>query len=337
VGGHGFTPPPINTFSNLIGLGAPPCGADRLRYHLTKTIVVAIAARKVRAPGVCAKKTVVAQAEAVRAAHRAVGRAQAREALEHQFKISRIVAEAHASRASLERGADDIAARSAGDKTSCAEQIHRARFSQCAANTTAESKNPNDTLIATPELKARNGRVPACESSRKRVVKPMLRKQKMNAGRCIPFLLLTYIVYFGLPAGRVVLDKWSAALATLVLYNTAYMAEILRAGWASLPPGQTEAARACGYHGLLLTRRIILPQLVIAVGPVIGNQLIQLIKDSAFLSIITVPELTFAANAVQSYYFVPFESFLVATLLYWALCAGIEGLWCAAARSGLRA
>ena len=159
--------------------------------------------------------------------------------------------------------------------------------------------------------------------------KPSLRRLAqavVDAGRCIPFLLLTYIVYFGLPSLGVVLDKWTAALATLVLYNTAYMAEILRAGWASLPAGQTQAARAFGYSGFLLLRRIILPQLIIAVGPVIGNQLIQLIKDSAFLSIITLPELTFAANAVQSYYFVPFESFLVATLLYWALCAGIEWL-----------
>jgi polar amino acid transport system permease protein len=148
----------------------------------------------------------------------------------------------------------------------------------------------------------------------------------VDAGRCIPFLLLTYIVYFGLPSAGVVLDKWTAALTTLVLYNTAYMAEILRAGWASLPSEQTQAARAFGYSGLLMLRRIILPQVLIAVGPVIGNQLIQLIKDSAFLSIITIPELTFAANAVQSYYFVPFESFLVATLLYWALCGGIEWL-----------
>jgi polar amino acid transport system permease protein len=148
----------------------------------------------------------------------------------------------------------------------------------------------------------------------------------VDAGRCIPFLLLTYIVYFGLPSAGVVLDKWTAALTTLVLYNTAYMAEILRAGWASLPSEQTQAARAFGYSGLLMLRRIILPQVLIAVGPVIGNQLIQLIKDSAFLSIITIPELTFAANAVQSYYFVPFESFLVATVLYWALCGGIEWL-----------
>lgn len=148
----------------------------------------------------------------------------------------------------------------------------------------------------------------------------------VDAGRCIPFLLLTYLVYFALPSLGLVVDKWSAALITLVAYNTAYMAEILRGGWAHLPAGQTESAHAFGFTGLRLFRRIILPQLLIAVGPVLGNQLIQLIKDSAFLSIITVPELTFAANYVQSYYFVPFESFLFATLLYWALCGGVEWL-----------
>ena len=148
----------------------------------------------------------------------------------------------------------------------------------------------------------------------------------VDGGRCIPFLLLTYIVYFALPAVGIVLDKWTAALSTLTLYNTAYMAEILRSGWMSIPPGQIEAARAYGYGGFLLLRRIMLPQVLIAIGPVIGNQLIQLIKDSAFLSIITVPELTFAANFVQSYYFIPFESFLVSTLLYWILCGGIEWL-----------
>ena len=162
-------------------------------------------------------------------------------------------------------------------------------------------------------------------TSRFRLVKGAA-EAAVDAGRCIPFLLLTYLVYFALPTLGLVLDKWWAALITLVVYNTAYMAEILRAGWAHLPPEQTEAGRAYGYTGYALVRRIILPQVLISVGPVVGNQLIQLIKDSAFLSVITVPELTYAANAVQSYYFVPFESFLFATLLYWALCGGIEWL-----------
>jgi polar amino acid transport system permease protein len=146
----------------------------------------------------------------------------------------------------------------------------------------------------------------------------------IDAGRSVPFLLLIYLVYFALPAIGIALDKWTTAIVSLILYNTAYIAEILRAGWAHLPQEQTEAGRAFGLTGFRLFRRIILPQVLIAVGPVLGNQLIQLIKDSAFLSIITVPELTFAANFVQSYYFVPFISFLFATLLYWGLCSGVE-------------
>jgi polar amino acid transport system permease protein len=121
-------------------------------------------------------------------------------------------------------------------------------------------------------------------TSRHRALKSVV-QALVDAGRCVPFLLLIYIVYFALPALGIVLDKWTAALTTLVLYNAAYMAEILRAGWAGIPAAQTEAARAFGYSGFLLLRRIMLPQAVIAVGPVIGNQLIQLIKDSAFLSI----------------------------------------------------
>ena len=148
----------------------------------------------------------------------------------------------------------------------------------------------------------------------------------VDSGRCIPFLLLTYVVYFALPVVGVVLDKWTAALTTLTFYNTAYMAEILRSGWMAVPAEQIETARAYGYGGFLLLRRIMLPQVLIATAPVIGNQLIQLIKDSAFLSIITVPELTFAANYVQSYYFIPFESFLLSTVLYWMLCGSIEYL-----------
>ena len=141
--------------------------------------------------------------------------------------------------------------------------------------------------------------------SRRRSVRGVARAL-VDVGRCIPFLLLTYLVYYALPSLGLSLDKWTAALITLVTYNTAYMAEILRAAWTHLPRGQTEAGRAFGYTGIKLFRRIILAQVLIAVGPVVGNQLIQLIKDSAFLSIITVPELTHAANSVQSFYFVPF-------------------------------
>jgi polar amino acid transport system permease protein len=142
--------------------------------------------------------------------------------------------------------------------------------------------------------------------------------------RAIPFLMLLFIVYYCLPALHVRLSSWTCGLTALIAYNTAYVAEILRGAWAHLPREQEEAGRAYGYTGLRLYRRIVLPQLLIAVGPVLGNQMITLVKNSAFLMVITIPDLTFMANQVQAIYFVPFETLLVAVALYWVICSAIE-------------
>jgi polar amino acid transport system permease protein len=59
-------------------------------------------------------------------------------------------------------------------------------------------------------------------------------------------------------------------------------------------------------------------------APLIGNQLIICLKDTAFLSIITVQEITAAANSVQATYFIPFNAFIVAIGLYWAISILLE-------------
>ena len=142
--------------------------------------------------------------------------------------------------------------------------------------------------------------------------------------RAVPFLMLLFIVYYCLPAVNVRLSRWTCGLFALVAYNTAYFAEILRGAWAHLPHEQEEAGRAYGYAGLRLYRRIILPQIFIAASPVLGNQMITLVKNSAFLMVITIPDLTFMANQVQAIYFVPLETMLVAVALYWVICSAIE-------------
>jgi polar amino acid transport system permease protein len=142
--------------------------------------------------------------------------------------------------------------------------------------------------------------------------------------RCVPFLLFAYIVYYGLPSLGLRLDNWSSGLAALTIYNTAYMAEILRGAWVTQPREPIEAGIAFGFSELRLFRRIILPPLLLAAGPVIGNQVIQIIKDSAFLTIIALPELTHAASSIQSRHYVPFAAFITAVLLYWGLCLVIE-------------
>lgn len=146
----------------------------------------------------------------------------------------------------------------------------------------------------------------------------------VDAMRCTPFLLFAYIVYYGLPSLGVRFDNWQAGLVALTIYHTAYMGEVLRAAWLAQPRAPIEAGQAFGYSGLQLFRRIIFPPLALASAPVIGNQVIQVIKDSAFLTVIALPELTHAASSIQSRHYVPFAAFISAVLLYWVLCLVIE-------------
>ena len=136
---------------------------------------------------------------------------------------------------------------------------------------------------------------------------------------CSPTSSITACRRFGIR-----LDNWSAGLVALTIYNAAYMAEILRGAWVAQPREQIEAGVAFGFSELRLFRRIILPPLLLSAGPVIGNQIIQIIKDSAFLTIIALPELTHAASSIQSRHYVPFAAFITAVLLYWGLCLVIE-------------
>lgn len=148
----------------------------------------------------------------------------------------------------------------------------------------------------------------------------------VDAMRCVPFLLFAYLIYYGLPSLGLRLSNWSSGLAALVIYHMAYMAELLRGAWRNLPGESIEAGRAFGFHGFGLFRRVILPPVVFAALPTLGNQVIQVVKDSAFLTIIAVQELTHAATAIQATYYVPFASFIVAVGLYWVLCLAVEGV-----------
>jgi polar amino acid transport system permease protein len=143
--------------------------------------------------------------------------------------------------------------------------------------------------------------------------------------RCVPFMLFCYLIYYGLPSFGIVIDNLAAGIIALTIYNAAYIAELLRGGYAALPREGIEAGQAFGFNGWRLLVRIILPPVLLSSVPMLGNQMVQIIKDSAFLVIIAVQELTFAANEIQATYYVPFASFVCAMLLYWVLCLAVEG------------
>lgn len=143
--------------------------------------------------------------------------------------------------------------------------------------------------------------------------------------RCVPFMLFCYLVYYGLPYAGVLLSGFWAGVLSLAVYNAAYIAELLRGAWTALPRESIEAGSAFGFHGWRLVRHVILPPVALNAMPMLGNQMIQIIKDSAFLIIITVHELTYAANEIQATYYVPFAAFVVAIACYWLLCLAVEG------------
>ncbi len=156
-----------------------------------------------------------------------------------------------------------------------------------------------------------------------RYVSPAV-KVMIDLMRAVPFMLLCYLIYYGLPSVGLVMGNIEAGILALTIYNAAYVAELLRGTWAAFPPETIEAGQAFGFYGWRLVARIIAPPVILDSIPMLGNQMIQVIKDSAFLMIIAVQELTYAANEIQATYYVPFASLLAAVLFYWLLCLAVE-------------
>jgi polar amino acid transport system permease protein len=137
--------------------------------------------------------------------------------------------------------------------------------------------------------------------------------------RDTPFLVQVFIIYFVLPATGVAMSTTAAGVLALGLYGGAYFSESIRGAILSVPRGQMDAARATGMSYLLAMRRIIFPQMMGYLIPPLTNQLIGLVKDSAVLSIIGVPDLTMASQSVLGTTFGAPEAFSMVAVLYWLL------------------
>ena len=142
--------------------------------------------------------------------------------------------------------------------------------------------------------------------------------------RNTPFMVQVYLAYYGLPMlGLNVPAFWTGALI-LGFYTAAYVAVILESGLSSLPKGQSEAAYAIGMSKTKTLLRILLPQTVVVIIPSITGQLVQTVKDSSILSIITVAEMTMMTKEAIGITFSPLIVYICVGLLYWALNLVIE-------------
>jgi len=146
--------------------------------------------------------------------------------------------------------------------------------------------------------------------------------------RGTPLLMVVFWAYFFLPSvtGHKT-DQFSTMLAALVLFDSAYLAEIVRAGLQSLPKGQMEAARSLGLGYGQALRLVLLPQALRPMLPSLVNQFVSTIKATSLGTIIGLSELSFIATAINNQVLVkPLEVYGILAFSYFILCFGLSRL-----------
>ncbi len=135
-----------------------------------------------------------------------------------------------------------------------------------------------------------------------------------------PDAVRTLFALLAAPPGQAA--AFFSAVLTLSIFEGAYITEIVRAGIRSIEQGQREAAAALGFTGWQRMRHIILPQAVQRILPPLGGQFISTIKDSAIVSVISIPELTFRGMELMAATYLTFETWITITGLYFVLTFG---------------
>jgi len=117
-------------------------------------------------------------------------------------------------------------------------------------------------------------------------------------------------------SANAVITPFVAAILALGLNEAAYMAEIVRAGIASVDDGQTEAAQSLGMTRMQTIRRIVLPQALKVVVPPTGNEVIAMLKNTALVAVIAYEELLYTVQLIYAISFQQIPLLLVATIWY---------------------
>ncbi|MGJ7510106.1 amino acid ABC transporter permease [Variovorax sp. GT1P44] len=146
------------------------------------------------------------------------------------------------------------------------------------------------------------------------------------AVRGVPLLMVVFWAYFFLPSVTgVKTDQFSTMLIALVVFDAAYLAEIVRAGVQGLPRGQSEAARALGLDYGRTMRLVLLPQALRSMLPSLVNQFVSTIKETSLGYIIGLAEVSFIATQINTQVFTrPAEVYGILGLTYFILCFGLS-------------
>ena len=134
--------------------------------------------------------------------------------------------------------------------------------------------------------------------------------------RSTPFLVQLFLLYYGGPSFGLSLDPIPAGILGLGVYGSVYFAEIFRSGFESVARGQLEAADCLGITRLQCIWRIQVPQMLVIILPALINMITVLCKETAVLSIITIPELTMVLTGIGSETFAFVETLLMLCIGY---------------------
>lgn len=143
--------------------------------------------------------------------------------------------------------------------------------------------------------------------------------------RGTPLLMVVFWAYFFLPAvtGHKT-DQFNTMLIALVVFDAAYLAEIVHAGLQALPRGQLSAALSLGMSRGQALRLVLLPQATRHMLPSLVNQFVATIKETSLGTIIGLSELSYIANQINAQVLVkPVEVYLTLAGSYFVMCYGV--------------
>ena len=131
-----------------------------------------------------------------------------------------------------------------------------------------------------------------------------------------PLLVQLFFIFYGLPHIGIFMSPSVSGVLAIVLNDGAFVAEIVRGGIQGVPQGQTEAAKSLAMSRVQTLRYIVLPQGIRSVLPALLGQGSYILKDTALLSLITIEELTGAADYINDLLFEPGTAYGSAAVLY---------------------
>src|SRR5437868_3467002 len=139
-------------------------------------------------------------------------------------------------------------------------------------------------------------------------------------------LVVMFWLYFALPLLGLQLTALEAGVLALGLTYGAYGAEIVRGAIVQVPRGQLEAATALNMSAGQRMRYVVLPQAILAMLPPLGNLLVDLLKATSLVSLITLSDLTFEGKILQATLGHPLEIFALVLMVYFVINFGLTRL-----------